>query len=78
MVEALPQESLRLVADLGKQEPADNSHTVLNCHLLSSHQQIDFQLVEMLSNKPVQGNRKPSHLTEAVSSDGSHVRGLPA
>jgi hypothetical protein len=43
VVEALPHESLRLVADLVEAVPAEDLYTVLKGRLLSVHQLTDFQ-----------------------------------
>jgi hypothetical protein len=47
VVEALPHESLRLVADLLEQVPAVDPYTVLKGRLLSVHQLTDFQRAEV-------------------------------
>jgi hypothetical protein len=66
VVEALPHESLRMVADLVEQVPAANPYTDLKGRLLSSHQQTDFQRAEMLFDMPALGNRKPSQLMASM------------
>jgi hypothetical protein len=43
VVEALPHESLRLVADLVEQVPAVDPYIFLKGRLLSAHQLTDFQ-----------------------------------
>jgi hypothetical protein len=65
-VEALPHESLRLVADLVEQAPAVDPNTVLKGRLLSAHQLTDFQRAEALFDIPALGGRKPSQLMAAM------------
>jgi hypothetical protein len=66
VVEALPHESLRMVADLVERAPADNPYTALKARLLSAHQQTDFQRAELLFDMPALGSRKPSQLMAAM------------
>jgi hypothetical protein len=70
VVKALPNESLRIVADLVERAPADDPYrapaddpyTTLKARLLSAHQQTDFQKAELLFDTQVLGSRKPSQL----------------
>jgi hypothetical protein len=66
VVEVLPRESLRLVADLIEAVPAEDPYTVLKHRLLSAHQLTDFQRAESLFNMPALGARKPSQLMAAM------------
>jgi hypothetical protein len=64
--EALPHESLRLVADLVEQVPAVDLYTVLKGRLFSAHQLTDFQQTEALFDMPALGSRKLSQLMAAM------------
>jgi hypothetical protein len=66
VVEALPHESLRLVADLVEQVPGVDPYSVLKGRLLSAHQLTDFQRAEALFDMPALGGRKPSQLMAAM------------
>jgi hypothetical protein len=66
VVEALPHESLRLVADLVEAVPAEDPYTVLKGRLLSAHQLTDFQRADSLFDMPALGARKPSQMMAAM------------
>jgi hypothetical protein len=66
VVEALPHESLRLVADLIEAVPADDPYAVLKGRLLSAHQLTDFQRADSLFDMPALGARKPSQMMAAM------------
>jgi hypothetical protein len=70
VVEALPHESLWMVANLVEQAPADNPYTALKATLLSAHQQTDFQWAELLFRHAGIGKQ------EAFTADGCYAGGM--
>jgi hypothetical protein len=70
VVQALPRDSMRLVADLVETPPAELMYNALKERLLHSHQLTDIQMVELLLGtgslhscwqpwwRPVQGDRR--------------------
>jgi hypothetical protein len=66
VVEALPHESLHLVADLVEQVPAVDPYTLLKGRLLSAHQLMDFQRAEALFDMSALGGRKLSQQMAAM------------
>jgi hypothetical protein len=66
VVEALPHESLRMVANLVEQVPAVDPYTILKGRLFSAHQLTDFQRTETLFDMPALGSRKTSQLMAAM------------
>jgi hypothetical protein len=66
VVQALPRDSMRLVADLVETSPAELTYNVLKERLLHSHQLTDIQKVELLVDMPALGDRKPTQLLAAM------------
>jgi hypothetical protein len=66
VMEALPHDSLWLVADLIEQVPKADPCTTLKGRLLSAHQLTDFQLAEALFDMLALEGRKPSQLMAAM------------
>jgi hypothetical protein len=62
MVDALPYESLCLVADLVESPPANFSYTILKERLMMSHQLSPVQRAMKLMDLPDLGDRRPSQL----------------
>jgi hypothetical protein len=62
VVAALPQESIRLVADIVEGEPSETPYDDIKQRLVASHQLSDFQKAERLFQMPALGGRKPSEL----------------
>jgi hypothetical protein len=66
VVQALPRDSMRLVADLVETPPAELMYNALKERLLHSHQLTDIQKVDFLVNMPALGDRKPTQLLAAI------------
>ncbi len=66
VVQALPRDSMRLVADLVETPPAELMYNALKERLLHSHQLTDIQKVDLLVDMPVLGDRKPTQLLAAM------------
>jgi hypothetical protein len=63
VVQALPRDSMRLVADLVE---AELMYNALKERLLHSHQLTDIQKAELLVDMPPLGDRKPTQLLAAM------------
>ena len=66
VVQSLPRDSMRLVADLVESPPADQMYNALKDRLLASHQLTDVQKVDLLVEMPPLGDRKPTQLLAAM------------
>jgi hypothetical protein len=66
VVQALPRDSMRLVADLVETPPAELMYNALKERLLHSHQLTDIQKVELLVGMPALGDWKPIQLLAAM------------
>jgi hypothetical protein len=64
--QALPRDSMRLVADLVETLPAELMYNALKERLLHSHQLTDIQKVDLLVDMPALGDRKPTQLLAAM------------
>jgi hypothetical protein len=66
VVQSLPRDSMRLVANLVESLPAELMYNTLKDRLLASHQLTDIQKVELLVDVPALGDRKPTQLLAAM------------
>jgi hypothetical protein len=66
VVQALPRDSMRLVAYLVETPPAELMYNALKERLLHSHQLTDIQKVELLVDMPALGDWKPTQLLAAM------------
>jgi hypothetical protein len=69
VADALPYESLCLVADLVESPPAANPYTILKDRLMMSHQLTPVQRAMKLLELPNLGNRRPSQLLADLLQD---------
>jgi hypothetical protein len=66
VVQSLPRDSMRLVANLMDSLPAELMYNFLKDQLLASHQLTDIQKVELLVDMPALGDQKPTQLLAAM------------
>ncbi len=66
VVQSLPRDAMRLVADLVESPPEQLIYNALKDRLLASLQLTDIQKVELLVDMPALGDRKPTQLLAAM------------
>jgi hypothetical protein len=66
VVQSLPRDTMRLMADLVELPPQQLMYNALKDRLLASHQLTDIQKVELLVNMPALGDRKPTQMLAEV------------
>ncbi len=66
VVQSLPRDAMRLVADPVESPPAELMYSALKDRLLASHQLTDIQKVELLVDMQALGDRKPTQLLAAM------------
>jgi hypothetical protein len=66
VVQSLPRDSMRLVADLVESPPAELMYNAMKNRLLASHQLTDILKVKLLVDMPTLGDMKPTQLQAAM------------